>query len=487
MGSDGHEEDTMDQRFITTPRSPTAALAGSMLTWLSGMVCYGFLLSVLVLIARQILVPPPAHHILLVRTILLPEGLKAKGAPDSLEPGQSQFFDNFGFQAIDPTTHLLFIAHTGPVPFNQSFADHTFHWNDPADIARDGNILVFDLQKQKLVGRLPIPRVTGLVVAPDLHKVFASGSEENRVYSFDEPSLTNIKFLQLAEYDDPAFLSYDPVHHQLFVAAPGAENHAVVKVPGHALPILNERIDPARENVFILDAPTLKVLAKINIGKLPKLPDEDLSNGEVPVPTVAGNVPKFGYKVGQITYNEVTHLLYLVIEVGADRNVRPHPLSPLGTAELVTIDPVADKIIHRAILPASCNWPRALALDTEQHIAYIDCTSVDPDVPLVQHVMRMDLNTMKAFPDDPRQTTVAPVPNMIVLDRPLHLIFEASGSGITVFDVRPGHFRTLGTYVIGRNTLSIIIDESTQFIYLPVTGAGGRPTLYIAKYNPNGV
>jgi hypothetical protein len=34
---------------------------------------------------------------------------------------------------------------------------------------------------------------------------------------------------------------------------------------------------------------------------------------------------------------------------------------------------------------------------------------------------------------------------------------------------------------------SIIVDEATQFIYLPVVSAGGRPTLYIAKYNPNGV
>jgi hypothetical protein len=482
-----HEEVTMDQSFITTPRSPAAARVGRVLTWLSGIVCYGFLLTVIALIARQIIVPPPAHHVLLVHTIPLPEGLKDKGPPDSLEPGQTQFFDAFGFQAIDPTTHLLFIAHTGPVPNNLQYVDHTFHADDPADVARDGNVLVFDLQKQQLVGRLPIPRVTGLIVVPELHKVFASGSEQNRVYSFDEPSLTNINFLQLSEDEDPDSMSYDPVNHKLFVAVPGAENHATVQVPGHTLPIQNENIDPAKENVYVLDPPTLKVLAKINIGKLPKLPDEDLSKGEVPVPTVAGNVPKFGYRVGQLKYDEVTHLVYLVIEVSEDRNIRPHPNPPLGTAELVTIDPVAAKIMHRAILPESCNMAHALELDTEQQIAYIDCTSVDPDVPLVQHVMRMDLNTMKAFLDDPFQTTVAPAPNMVVLDRTLHLIFVACAGGITVFDVRTRHFRRLGNYIIGRNTLSIIIDESTQFIYLPVTGAGGRPTLYIAKYNPNGV
>lgn len=476
----------MDQSLITTPRSP-AVRVGRVLTWLAGFVCYGLLLSVIVSITHQIIVPPPAHRVILVRTIPLPEGLKDEGAQDSLEPGQAQDFDNFGSEAIDPTTHLLFIAHTGPVPFNHSFEDDTFHFDDPADIARDGNILVFDLRKQQLVGRVPIPRVTGLVVAPDLHKVFAAGSEENRIYSFDEPSLTNIQFLQMAEYTDPDTLSYDPVTHRLFVAAPGAHTRDIVKVPGLAQPIIQENTNPAKENVFILDALTLKVQAKINIGQLPTLPGEDLTKGDAPVPTVAGNAPAYGYKVGTIKYNEVTHLIYLVTQVSPNENDRSGPLPPLGTAELVTIDPATEKIINRTLLPESCNFPHALELDPQANIAYMDCTSVDSDVPLVQHVMRMDLSTMKAFPDDPRQSMVAADPNMLALDRPQHLLFEACAGGITVFDVRPGHFSKLGSYVIGHSTTSIIVDESTQLIYLPVQSAGGRPTLQIAKYNPLGV
>src|SRR5712692_1712402 len=187
----------MDQRFITTLRLPAAARVGSAFTWLAWIVCYGFLLAVIVSITHQIVVPPRAQRVILLRSIPLPEGLKARGAPDSLEPGVAQFFDQFGFQGIDPTTHLLFIAHTGPIPQNYQDVDPTFHADNPADIARDGNVLVYDLQKQKLVGRVPIPRATGLVVVPELHKVFVSGSEQSRVYSFDEPSLTNLQFLQL--------------------------------------------------------------------------------------------------------------------------------------------------------------------------------------------------------------------------------------------------------------------------------------------------
>jgi hypothetical protein len=477
----------MDQSVITTPRSPTVRV-GRVLTWLAGIVCCVFLLSVIVLIAFQIINPPPAQRILLLGSIPLPEGLKAKGAPDSLAPGQSQDFDGFDFQAIDPTTHLLFIAHTGPIPYPYSFEDPTFHWDNPADIARDGNIAVFDLQQQKLVGRVPIPRVFGLAVAPDLHKVFASASEQSRIYSFDEPSLTDIKFLQLDANEGPDTMSYDPLTRRLFVATGGEGVRYPIRVPGQKLPIQNANRDPAKENVYVIDARTLKVLAKINIGKLPKLPDEDLSKGEAPVPVTAGNAPKFGYGVGQIQYNEVTHLLYLVVQISEDLNIRPHPLPPPGTAELVTIDPVASKVIHRTILPESCSTPHAMVIDTEQHIAYIDCLDVDPNVPLVQHLIRIDLNTMKAFPDDPRQTILAPNPNMLALDRPQQLLFEACTGGVTVFDIRPGHFRKLGNYVVGHaNTVSIIVDESTQFIYLPVPSAGGRPTLYIAQYNPNGV
>src|SRR5690348_9985058 len=178
----------MDQGILTSPLRTPAAGGRRVFAWLSGIVCFGFLLLVIGLIARQMIVPPSAPRVILMRNIPLPEGLKSKGVQDSLAPATSQFFDGFDFQSIDSNTHLLFIAHTGPVPDDQALYDHSFHLDDPADIARDGNILVFDLRTQHIVGRLPIPQVAGLVVAPDLHKVFAADAEENKVCSFDEPA-----------------------------------------------------------------------------------------------------------------------------------------------------------------------------------------------------------------------------------------------------------------------------------------------------------
>src|SRR5260370_32020815 len=99
-----------------------------------------------------------------------------------------------------------------------------------------------------------------MIVVQEMHKVFVSDSEQSRVYSFYEPSLTNLQFLELGGDEDPATLSYDPVHRRLFVAAPGAEYHATVDVPGQ-LPIQKDNIDPATESLPSLYSRTPKRLA----------------------------------------------------------------------------------------------------------------------------------------------------------------------------------------------------------------------------------
>jgi DNA-binding beta-propeller fold protein YncE len=229
--------------------------------------------------------------------------LKAKGAPDSLAPATSQFFDGFDFQSIDSNTHLLFMAHTGPAPDDQALYDHSFHLDDPADIARDGNILVFDLQTQQIVGRLPIPQVAGLVVAADLQKVFAADAEENKVCSFDEPSTplqgaalldffrqrahASIQCAQLDDFEGPDAVAYDPVDHKIFVSDPGSppddcdpklpleQNDCVAKVHGQVVNFKGKTIPTLKpratnQNISVVDAlhPT-QVLAKIAIGTLP--------------------------------------------------------------------------------------------------------------------------------------------------------------------------------------------------------------------------
>ncbi|HZU01233.1 MAG TPA: hypothetical protein VFA10_16305 [Ktedonobacteraceae bacterium] len=524
----------MDQGILSSPLPTPGAGGRRVLTWLSGIVCFGLLLLVLGLIARQMIVPPAAPRIILMRNIPLPEGLKNKGAPDSLDAGTSQFFDHFDFQSIDSNTHLLFIAHTGPVPDDQKLYDPNFHLDDPADIARDGNILVFDLQTQKIVGRLPIPQVAGLVVAPDLHKVFAADAEENKVCSFDEPSTplqgaalldffrqrahASIQCAQLDDFEGPDGITYDSVDHKIFVSDPGsppddcdpklpleqndcvAKIHGqVVKFKGKTIPTLKPRA--ANQNISVVDAlhPT-QVIAKIAIGTLPVTASERSSMEAIAaddpgkVNILKGDIAEFGRDVGHVRYDEVSHKVYTVTQIlqnGDDVNAG---LPPPDTAEFLTIDPVTNTIIRRDPLPTTCSTPHGLGLDEGQHQAFIACTDVDPGPPLlVQHLMRWNLDTMKPGPEEanPDQTLLAPSPDLVQVihfksPTPADIVFVGCGGGISVFDETNGQFKKLGDYAIGHETHTIAVDPATGYIYLPVPSVGGRPTLHVARYNPNG-
>jgi DNA-binding beta-propeller fold protein YncE len=524
----------MDQSLLPSQPRTQGARVRSVFAWSSVIVCAGFLFLVIVLIAHQMLVPPPAPRVILLRNIPLPEGLKTRGAPDTLAPATSQFFDGFDFQSIDSNTHLLFIAHTGPVPDDQALYDHRFHLDDPADIARDGNILVFDLRTQHLVGRLPIPQVAGLVVAPDLHKVFAADAEENKVCSFDEPATplqgaalldffrqrapASIHCAQLDDFEGPDALAYDPVDHKIFVSDPGAPpddcdpklplahndclakvHGQVVKFKGKMIPTLNVRA--TNQNISVVDAlhPT-HVLAKIAIGTLPVTASERTSMESMAaddpgkVHLLKGTLAEFGRDVGHVKYDVVSHKVYTVTQVLQNADDVNAGLPPPATAEFLTIDPVTETIVRRDPLPATCSTPHGMALDEGHHQAFIACTDVDPGPPpLVQHLMRWNLDTMKPGPEEahPEQTLLAPSPDIVQvihLKQPTRadLVFVGCGGGISVFDESNGHFTKLGDYAIGHETHTIAIDPATGYIYLPVPSVGGRPTLHVAKYNPSG-
>jgi DNA-binding beta-propeller fold protein YncE len=524
----------MDQSLNPSPPRTSADRVRSILVWPVGIACFGILILVMGSIAHQMISPPPAPRVILLRNIPLPEGLKARGAPDSLAPATSQFFDGFDFQSLDSNTHLLFIAHTGPVPDDQALYDHSFHLDNPADIARDGNILVFDVRTQQIVGRLPIPQVAGLVVAPDLHRVFAADAEENKICSFEEPATplqgsalldffrqrahASIQCAQLDDFEGPDGITYDPVDHKIFVSDPGsppddcgpklpvAQNDCLAKIHGQlvkfngkTIPTLNAR--PANQNISVVDAlhPT-QVLAKIAIGTLPVTASQRASMQAIPaddpgkVNILKGTIAEFGRDVGHVRYDAVNHRLYVVTQIlqnGDDVNAG---LPPPDTAELVTIDPVNNTIVRRDPLPTTCSTPHGLALDEGQQQAFIACTDVDPGPPaLVQHLMRWNLQTMQPGPEEahPEQTLLAPSPDLVQVihfQKPVRadIVFVGCGGGISVFDETNGHFKKLGDYAVGHETHTIAIDPATGYIYLPVPSVGGRPTLHVALYNPSG-
>src|SRR5229473_2840744 len=100
----------MAEKSATASR-PRSFWLGTIGWWLVGIVCIGLLGFLILQLGIQFATPSSIHRLQLVTDIPLPSvEVPVKGQPQL----QSIRFDHFDFQALDPQTGLLFIAHPGP-------------------------------------------------------------------------------------------------------------------------------------------------------------------------------------------------------------------------------------------------------------------------------------------------------------------------------------------------------------------------------------
>src|SRR5579863_2379514 len=179
------------------------------LTWLTGIVCFGLLLLILGQFTVQIFARHPTSRFIFVEDIPLPTAVPTQFVPNArdlpahetpLTPGVAIPFDSFDFQALDPQTKLLFVAHTGPAPDSYHLVDHAFDVDKDSQV--DGYVAVIDTTRDVLIGRVNIPQVAGMVAAPDLGLVFAADSNDNIVYAIDEHTLKTTA-IPLADNEGP--------------------------------------------------------------------------------------------------------------------------------------------------------------------------------------------------------------------------------------------------------------------------------------------
>jgi hypothetical protein len=415
--------------------------------WLVGVVCLSILISLLVRLAVQFANPPAPSRLAFVQDIPLPSPLPDtyRTSKNPLAPGLAVLFDHFDFQAVDPVTHLLFIAHTGPNPDREQQVNPRF--NPDTDTKTDGNIVVFNTTQKKIVGLLDIPQVTGIVVSSDLHKVYAADSNDDLIYAIDERTLKATS-IQLQTNDSPDGLEYDQSDHLIFVSNPGAP----------ANPNQSQVVDLKNQNETVINALTDKVIARIPLG-------------------IDG---KWGDDVGHVRFDPGLHRAFVVVQqLPNPDDPNPNLLPPPGTARLVAFDPVTRRVITRLRLPKLCFTPHGLAIDLEQHIAFIACVDANPP-----SLVRVDLRTMKVFAEPPWPVQVKP--DILALDRPLHLLYVGCAAGISLFKEDGRRLQWLGNYSFAVNTHTIAVNEVTHEIYLPIPRIGNRPVLRIVQYNPDG-
>ena len=421
---------------------PKRSGVGRIFWWFFVLGSFALLLFLLGSEVMRFSTPAQLHHLQLVQDIPLPDALPDphRTNQNPFAPGQAQRFDHFDFQSLDPNTHLLFIVHTGPNPDKEAAILH----NPNFDAGTDGNIIVFNTKLNKVVGLISVPQAAGVMIAPDLHKVFIGDAADSIIYIVNEQSPFNtIAKIQLDPNDGPDAIEYDQVDHRIFVGDPGV-----------AISPDNANIALKNQNVAVIDAISNKLITRIPLGIH----------------------PPFGDDVGHIQFDPVTHRIFVVTLPLIDQNLNAAQTPP---SFLAVIDPVALKVVSKVKLPDECLAPHGLVIDAQQREAFVAC--VDS-----LNLTRVDLQTMQAFPGP--LIPVAYNPDIVRLDHPLHLLFVGCAGGISIFDESGRGLKKLSDYNLGGGSHhTIAIDEATQLVYLPQPSVGDRPILRVIKYVANGV
>ena len=430
----------MAQQSMTSS-PPQRFGVGRISWWLFVLVSFGLLLFLIGSEVIRFSTPAQLHRLQIVQDIPLPDALPDphRTSQNPFAAGQAERFDHFDFQSLDPNTHLLFIVHSGPNPDKEA----AILRNPDFPTATDGNVIVFNTQLNKVVGLINAPQGSGILVAPDVGKVFISDANDSIVFIANEQSPFNIiAKVQLDPLDGPDAIEYDSVDQRIFVADPG-----IPADPDNANTALKN------QNVAVIDAITNKLITKIPFGLH----------------------PPFGDDVGHIQFDPVTHRIFVVTLPLIDQNSNAQQTPP---SFLAVVDPVALKVVSRIRLPDACLASHGLVIEMQQREAFIAC--VDSN-----NLARVDLQVMQAFPGP--LLPVAFNPDIVRLDHPLHLLFVGCAGGISIFDEGGRGLKNLGDYFLGGGSHhTIAIDEATQLIYLPQPSVGDRPVLRVIKYVTKG-
>ncbi len=162
----------------------------------------------------------------------------------------------FDYQSLDAHRGLLFIAHLAA-----------------------STVSVFDTKARKVLADIPaIPGVHGVLVVPELGRVYASATDANQVAVIDEHTLHVLTTIPGGVYPDG--LAYDPALHHLFVSDETGQTETVIDTQTNqriaTIPLGGEagntQYDPISERIFVdvqtqnqlvaIDPATNQILAK---------------------------------------------------------------------------------------------------------------------------------------------------------------------------------------------------------------------------------
>src|ERR1051326_1866401 len=103
--AEGSNSNSKSRRMLST--------GGNILFWIAGICFAAVVLSILARMVTQFATPGPVPLLTLEQDIPMPGALpdKYRTPQNQFAPGLALLYDHFDFQAFDPQTGLLFIAH----------------------------------------------------------------------------------------------------------------------------------------------------------------------------------------------------------------------------------------------------------------------------------------------------------------------------------------------------------------------------------------
>ncbi|GAB7521322.1 YncE family protein [Paraburkholderia sp. 2C] len=177
-------------------------------------------------------------------------------------PGRASRFD---YESGDPRRHLLFIAHLG-----------------------DSEVVVFDTSASRVVGQIRgIAAVHGVLVVPELSRVYASATGTNEIVAIDEHTLKEFARIPGGVYPDG--MAYAPDVHKLYVSDETGETETVIDVLAMkriaTIPlggeVGNAQYDPVSRHIFV-NVQTRRQLVEID-------PSSDAIVARIDLPGARGN------------------------------------------------------------------------------------------------------------------------------------------------------------------------------------------------------
>jgi YVTN family beta-propeller protein len=326
-----------------------------------------------------------------------------------------------------------------------------------------GVVAVAILEATLLYRNGPVPTLQVQQIA----NIPLTGSANRFDYTYLDP---HSRLLYLTHSASNTVIVFDTVSRKIVANIPGISDvHAVAVAPdlGRIFATSN-----TANQVVVIDAHTYAITTRIPVGNGPDgliydqtdhklfVADEKGQNDAVIDARTQQRIAEIplGGDAGDVEYDAVSHHIYAVV---ATLN------------QLVTIDPVTDKISARAALPG-CQSGQDLVLDEQQRLAFVNCADNAT-------LLMLDLASMRVISTQ----VVGNNPDLMALDSGWHYLYVASESGVvSVFDEHGRTIKKLNEgFVDPGGAHTIAVDQETHYIYLPLENVGGIAVLRIALFH----